>query len=336
VIDVRTILVVRFGRLGDVLLAAAATRELKAAYPDARLDAVVHTRFAEAAALLPGVDRVIPFRGGGLFALRHFRRTDLAPTYDLVIDLQASPRSRLLCALVGGQVLRVRRSALRRRLLIRGKIGRRGAWPPVWRRYLETVERAGVSVRAEPPRLKLPGGGEAALTGAVAFAPGAGRPTKQWPVERFGDTARQIAEKIDRPILMVGSEKERDLLETAARRAGGSATVRAGGPLAETASILAASALLVTNDSGLLHLAAGVGTPVVALFGPTSKELGFPPPGEKDIIVERDLPCRPCSPHGTARCPVPRREHECLRGIGTERVVAAALRILRDSPVAVR
>jgi heptosyltransferase-2 len=80
--------------------------------------------------------------------------------------------------------------------------------------------------------------------------------------------------------------------------------------------------VLVTNDSAPLHLATAVGTPVVAVFGPTVTAFGFGPRGARDRVVEHpSLACRPCSAHGPQTCPL--GHHRCMRELSVESVVAA-------------
>lgn len=90
--------------------------------------------------------------------------------------------------------------------------------------------------------------------------------------------------------------------------------------LRQSTAVLSRCRALVSGDSGPMHLAAAVGTPVVALFGPTTREWGFFPAGPCDTVLERDLPCRPCSLHGKFACP---RNGECLAAISPEAVLAA-------------
>lgn len=94
--------------------------------------------------------------------------------------------------------------------------------------------------------------------------------------------------------------------------------------LRETCALLAAADVLVTGDSGPMHLAAGVGTPVVALFGPTTREWGFYPEGPRDVVLETDDACRPCSLHGSRRCAHAGR---CMAGITPDAVFAAVRRV---------
>ncbi|EGY26895.1 glycosyltransferase 9 family protein [Desulfovibrio sp. A2] len=94
--------------------------------------------------------------------------------------------------------------------------------------------------------------------------------------------------------------------------------------LRETCALLAAADVLVTGDSGPMHLAAGVGTPVVALFGPTTREWGFYPEGPRDVVLETGDACRPCSLHGSRRCAHAGR---CMAGITPDAVFAAVRRV---------
>ena len=325
----RRILVIRWGRLGDLVLTAAATRELASAFPGASIELAVKEEYLETGRLLPGIETVHPFAGGGPAALIAYRRKRLASRYDLVIDLHGNTRSRFLAfLLLGAKKTIYPRLSVKRRALVKWKRGKEGNWKPVWERYLDGVEKAGVKVKREPPRIDLPDkGGD---RGMIVIAPGAGRPNKRLPRDRFAEAARILSKKTGRPIFLVGSAGEKPLLDTIHNLAGADLSVCAGLPITETAQRLGRASLLITNDSGLMHLANAVETPVVALFGPTVPELGFGPTGVRDRVLSIDLPCRPCSLHGEERCPIPERHHECLTGITTEEIVGAACAILDD------
>ncbi len=88
-----------------------------------------------------------------------------------------------------------------------------------------------------------------------------------------------------------------------------------------TGALLKRSRALVSGDTGVMHMATGVGTPVVALFGPTVEAFGFFPYRARSRVLERDLPCRPCSRMGGPACPL--GHHDCLRGILPDAVQAA-------------
>ena len=88
--------------------------------------------------------------------------------------------------------------------------------------------------------------------------------------------------------------------------------------LRELCALTANADALVTGDSGPMHIATAVGTPVLAMFGPTCREWGFFPSGEKDRVVQLDMPCRPCSLHGAGSCP---KANACITGIAPQRML---------------
>jgi len=156
----------------------------------------------------------------------------------------------------------------------------------------------------------------------VALAPGSIWGTKRWPY--FAALATRLA--ATHAIAVVGGADDgalADAIVDTVRESGGRAASGCGRlTLREAAALIGRSRLLVTNDSAPLHFAQAVGTPTVALFGPTLASFGFGPLNPGDRVVEvTDLDCRPCSAHGPATCPL--GHHRCLRDLPVERVIAA-------------
>jgi heptosyltransferase-2 len=96
--------------------------------------------------------------------------------------------------------------------------------------------------------------------------------------------------------------------------------------LRELPAALSLCRVLVTNDSGPMHIAVAEGVPVIAIFCATTPALGFYPYSSKAVVLEKDLPCRPCSSHGGRRCPL--GTEDCIRLIGPEQVYRAVERLL--------
>ena len=90
--------------------------------------------------------------------------------------------------------------------------------------------------------------------------------------------------------------------------------------------MLKRAAALISGDTGVMHMATGVGTPVVALFGPTVRQFGFFPYNAHASVVERNLECRPCSSHGGPECPL--EHHLCMREILPDMVFTTLTRTL--------
>lgn len=156
----------------------------------------------------------------------------------------------------------------------------------------------------------------------MAVAPGSIWGTKKWPYYP------ELARGLTLPVVALGGPADAPLAEAVAREAPGRAVSAAGElSLRESAALIERAAVLVTNDSAPLHFATAVGTPVVAIFGPTIPAFGFGPLGPDDAIVEHpSMPCRPCSPHGPQVCPL--GHHKCMRELDVAVVAAKVERIL--------
>ncbi|SBV95614.1 Glycosyl transferase, family 9 [uncultured delta proteobacterium] len=149
------------------------------------------------------------------------------------------------------------------------------------------------------------------LSRCVALHPFAAHAHKAWPGDRYKELVREF-EKKGIPWVALGQGEA--LFPGDPRDLTGKTTLR------ESAALLAACSVLVSGDSGPMHLATAVGTPVIGLFGPTTREWGFFPSGPRDRVLESDMPCRPCSLHGRKQCP---HGGECLGRIDAAAVLAA-------------
>lgn len=189
----------------------------------------------------------------------------------------------------------------------------------------------------DPPRLPLPPAAldraEAALSraglatgadGLVVLAPGAAFSwTKRWPADRFGRLGEELRARGFAPAIAVGPGEEG--LAGAVSDAAGGALPTLGADLGpvELAAVLARARVVVANDSGPMHLAAAVGTPVVAMFGPTDPGRTGPT-GSPSVVLDRYVFCSPCY---LKECPY---AHECMREIAVEDVLGAVERLLRN------
>jgi heptosyltransferase II len=156
----------------------------------------------------------------------------------------------------------------------------------------------------------------------IAVAPGSIWATKRWPYYQ------ELVARLEYPSVLVGGQEDARL--AGALAAGSAQAVSAAGALTlrESAALIRRAAVLVTNDSAPLHLATAVGTPVVAIFGPTVPEFGFGPRRSADLTLGLDdLPCRPCSKHGPPQCPL--GHHRCMRDLSVDQVLQAIATIAR-------
>ena len=159
----------------------------------------------------------------------------------------------------------------------------------------------------------------------VGLNPGAGRTIKEWPPERFAHAAADLATRDRATIVLLGSAAERRLGEAVRKRLDEKVPLIdlvGQTPLVDLAAVLSRLQVLVTGDTGPMHLAAAVGTPVVGIFGPTDPAR-YAPLIDRSASVHANLWCRPCR---RTRRPPARCRHgvpDCLVGVGTDDVVAA-------------
>jgi heptosyltransferase-2 len=323
----KRILVIRLGAIGDIVLATAAVGALAKRFPEARIDFICKQRFAGLLTSDPRLKRVIPFDEGGrhqgLRGLLLFLHDLQGERYDCIIDLQGNTRSRFMArSLRAGRKLAWPKDALRRRLLVHG-IGKTKPAPAVVERYLRTLAPLGIEPGTARPKLhpKADPGVVLPRRPFIAVAPGAHWPTKRWPAECFAELIAKIGiSKWD--IVLIGDASDRSIAAKIAARVPFPVHDLCGLlSLPQLVYVLSKAALLVCNDTGALHIAEAVNTPVIALFGPTVKGFGFAPWRKESVVIERDLPCRPCSLHGSVTCP--KGHFRCLREITAGDVHAA-------------
>jgi lipopolysaccharide heptosyltransferase II len=165
--------------------------------------------------------------------------------------------------------------------------------------------------------------GEAGSKRVIGFQPGTSAMMrwKQWPVERYRELIETVVtERSDARVVLFGSAPEASMIEEMARGLGPRVTSAAGKTsVKQAAALIQACDLLVCNDSGLMHTAVAVGTPVIAIYGPTDIRRTAPL-GEMHTTIRHDLPCSPCfkmeGDQQVQACP----HHDCLMTISPDEV----------------
>ena len=161
----------------------------------------------------------------------------------------------------------------------------------------------------------------------VALAPGSVWATKRWPY--YADLTKLLRGRAR--VVVLGSREDASLAEEVRVAAGDDAFSAAGMlTLLGSAELIRRCSVVITNDSAPQHLASAVGTPTIAIFGPTVPQFGFGPLSDGSITMGLDgLACRPCDRHGPRRCPL--RHWKCMREIGADAVAARVFDILSAS-----
>ncbi len=332
-------LIIRFGALGDLCICGWFLSGLADASPDGRTTLATKARFAGLAGAFDGVDAVAPLPGRGVGALASLARSLRREDFDRILDAHGVLRSHGLGWLMGRRPdTRIRKDTRQRLKLLRDARRATAPLPPaldrrLLDRYLDLAGAAGLPpLTPRPPLAHLRPA--AAPPPRLALAPGARWETKRWPVNKFADLIDLMRESSDAPLTVILGPDEAawcesgPVAEAAARHS--RLDVLRDRPLLEVARALAGCRALVTNDSGLLHLAEAAGTPVVALFGPTVRAFGYFPLLPRSRVLELPLDCRPCSRTGARPCH--REDLACLEGLEPAAVLEAALALLDADP----
>jgi histidinol-phosphate phosphatase family protein len=326
----RKFLVIRFGSLGDVILTSTAILNLRLSFPGSSISYLTRERFRPVVEMFDGVDEIITISNiPGIGELSDLVLSLDDRGFDTVIDLHGNIRSWLIRRMTAAnnKVSYPKRRWERFQLLRTHRVP--PSWPHTIDLYNEAVVRAGGKVIADRPLLFPPdseAGGDAAGVRRVVIAPGAAHPNKQWPIERFAQAAAKIHREHGAHIVWGVTGEDDIKLDLHDYLPRSHFTRLIDRPVIELATIIARADLTITNDSGIAHLSSSVGTPTLAIFGPTHPALGFSPRGVFDGVIEVAESCRPCSLHGKKPCW--REQRYCLTPISPDDVAARARDIL--------
>jgi lipopolysaccharide heptosyltransferase I len=329
---VTRILVVRLGSLGDLVHTLPAVNALRRAFPAAEIDWLVdavHKSFLE---LVPGLASIVVLRDRRIGAWLEARRAMRARRYDLALDFQGLIKSAALARLSGAsRVVGFDRRALRE--------------PAAAAFYTERVPvgdgqhviqknlRLAAAVGAASDRLEFPlVAVESAAADAIAgqgidrFAlvnPGAAWPNKRWLPARFGETARWLRDRHQLRSVVLWGPGESGLADEIVAHSNGAAVKASPTTIPDLVALARRAGLVISGDTGPLHIAAAVGVPAVALFGPTNPHRNGPWASTDVSISRYDR----CDCHYERRCRRP-ADAWCLGTIATDEVESAVERVL--------
>jgi lipopolysaccharide heptosyltransferase I len=326
------ILIVRLGALGDVVHAIPAAAALRRAYPNAVIDWLVEDRHRSIVELVTVVDRAIVLEQstlrGWISVTRMLRQT----RYDAALDFQGLLKSAILARasgavrIVGFSIWHLREKTARP--FYSDAAGLEDGH--VIKKNLSLL--AAIGVHDEEIAFPLASVPSAAVddvrrrVGGQAFAlinPGAGWPNKRWPPGAFGALAAFVREQCGLVPVVVWGPGEEALADRVVAASSKAALIAPPTTVADLVALSRAASLVVSGDTGPLHIATAVGTPTVSLFGPTDPERNGPWTRE-DVVVSRYDRCG---------CHYDRRCHEarwCLSDVGTAEVCAAVQQRLAE------
>ncbi|MCC8193467.1 MAG: glycosyltransferase family 9 protein [Deltaproteobacteria bacterium] len=328
--------------LGDAILTLPLLQTVRAAYPDACIDFWVRKGFGTLFAAHPAVTNVYEYdkrgKDGGALRGLLFGRTLARERYGLWISAHGSFRSGMIARWSSAKVRIGYAEPKTNAWFYTHTVPRAFAEFEEVERLLRLLLPLDPAARGVPlrdwPEIVLPRAIRDAAdrffaslalerrAPVLGVHPGSVWGTKRWPLEYFAVVAQRAAREGARVIVFGGrGDEEAMAAETVSLAVKGLSRGERGNvidlagklPLPDLAAYIGHLSCYLTNDSGPMHLAWPQKTPVTALFGPTTRELGFFPRGESATVMELPLPCRPCGLHGPRECPL--GHHRCMRDL---------------------
>lgn len=345
--NISKILIIRFSSIGDIILASPLIRSIKSTYPEAQIDFLVRKDFADLVKYNPHLTNIIEFDSShnfkGLTKLAHRINKE---KYDVVIDIHNSLRSRYIRFKSGAsQKFIINKRTIARFLLINFRWNVYNNVLSNAQKYIDTASPLSVKDDGNSLEIFIPADIQSQVASKlnglqlknykviIGAAPSAKHNTKKWLAERYIELFTRIINEHNAFIMLFGGKEDKSetekIVHSVNEKTAGISTVNFAGEfsLLETAAAFDYCNAVVTNDTGLMHLAAAHQRKVVAIFGPTVKEFGFFPFRTENIVVERNnLNCRPCTHIGSEECP--KKHFKCMRDISPDDVYQAVLNIL--------
>jgi len=304
------ILIVKLGSLGDIIHALPAAAAIRRAFPHSEIDWLADARHRELVDLVPILGRRILIDTSAMSSIARTVGELRARRYDVTLDLQGLLKSAVLARLSGAsRVIGFPSDLLRERAARAFYTEMAGdAQPHVIDKNMSMLKAIGIRT----PDLEFPldqGNPRAAadarsrlgVPDGTRFAiinPGAAWPNKRWPPVYFAEVARALSARYDLRSLVLWGPGEEQLAHDIVAASDGAAAVSARTSVADLLALARASALMISGDTGPMHIAGAVGTPLVGIFGPTDPQRNGPW-GEDDLTVSR---YRSCDCHYQRRC----------------------------------
>jgi heptosyltransferase-2 len=325
------ILILRLSSIGDILLTTPFLQQVRNRFKQAHITYVVKKEFSDLLKYNPHINHLIKFDSSfGIAGLLDLARELKENEFDIIFDLHKNLRTNRLTSLYKqDKVSKIVKDKFKRWLLIHLKINLFKKIRTAPQKYLQTGLDYNIEDNNEKLQIFLNDDIEQQVNellinnnlhkgNYLCLAPGAAHYTKMWPLEYVEKLISKISNASDNKIVLIGGPNEKDILSQYNTN---NNIINFCGEtsLLQSAGILKYARGIITNDSGLMHMAAAVDIPIVALFGSTTEELGFfPYRANASILQVDDLWCRPCTHIGREKCPL--GHFNCMRQISVNQV----------------
>ena len=329
--SIRKILVIKLRAIGDVLLSTVVIRNLRLAFPGARIEFLTEPPSREMLKNNAQIDATLIYDRktmSGIGLIRLVRREE----YDLILDLFGNPRTALVTRLSGARY-RVGYRFRWRTYAYNTLVTPRGAEVHNTQFNLDALQAIGVDIQDRNVYFGFSPDDEAFVDDimkkeriagkfVVGISAGGGWYTKRWALEKFAELADLLVERYRTTIILTWGPGQLPEAERMRSLMHHEAFIPPATTLPQLGALLKRCAVVVSNDSGPMHIAAAVGTPVLGIYGPTNPVLQGPYGGKHVTVRREGLPCLGCN---LVSCPI---GHPCMKELTTDMVLEGFKRLL--------
>ncbi|MCC7159438.1 MAG: glycosyltransferase family 9 protein [Ignavibacteria bacterium] len=341
--DIKTkrILIIRLSSLGDVILTTPLVKLTREIYPDAEIDFLTKKDFSDVLKFNPCINKIIEIDSDINFSgLRKLKAAIRQNSYDLIIDAHNNLRTFYLKLFLNARKLTFKKYSLRKLLLVKFKINLMKDLPPIIQRYCsilssplgqvvspglpEIFTDKAIELQAEEifNSLNIPAGKK-----KIGIVPSSHHLTKTYPAEQYIELIKLFDES-KFAFVLFGKGKDYAIIKTIKNKTSANVYDLCDKlELLQLTCIMKKCDLILSGDTGPMHIAESLNKPVIMLAGSSVKEFGFYPQNEKAVVLENNsLKCRPCSHIGRDRCP--KGHFKCMREIEASEIYQKILKII--------
>lgn len=333
---IRKVLVIKLRAVGDVVLSTVVLPDLRRTFQTARISFLTEPPAVPVVRSHPALDEVMVFDRNSMSSVELIRRVR-SQHYDLVIDLFCNPRTALVTRLSGaryraGYAFRGRRYAYNIPIIPRGDRVHNTQF------NLDALSALNIDIQNRNIYFGFTSDDEGYVTEAVgrwnlegrrliALNTGGGWYTKRWQLEKFAELGDRISQIQGLAVVLPWGPGQRSEVETVAGLMKEKALIPPATTLGQLGALLKRCVAMVSNDSGPMHIATAVGTPVLGIYGPTNPLLQGPYGADNLVIRQEELDCLGCN---LTACPI---GHLCMKELTVDAVMDAFLMLLRKNNI---
>lgn len=327
-------LILRFSSIGDIVLTTPVVRGLKQQVDHAEVHYFTKPEYGEMLEANPYIDKVHLLRDNLNDQIRELHEEQ----FDYIIDLHKNLRTRRIISALKSVYFTFDKLNIKKWVYVNFKINKLPDRHIV-DRYLEAVDVFDVKNDGRgldyfiPDRDEVDTGRwpEPFNQGYVGFVIGAKHNTKKLTTDKMVS----IIDRIGHPVVLLGGKEDHEAGESIRKRTRTEVFNACGSfSINQSASLVRQARLIITHDTGLMHIAAALGQRILSVWGNTVPEFGmypYQPHPDSEILEVRGLSCRPCSKLGYRRCP--KKHFRCIMDIDDQQVADKALTLLSDAPL---